>query len=53
MEICNHLQENLPILLTNKYQTLEDAVALLGDVGMVKDLFIDFQQHLYELKKVM
>lgn len=46
-------QDKLPILLTNKYQTLEDAVALLGDVGMVKDLFIGFQQHLYELKKVM
>ena len=40
-------QEKLPILLTNKYQTFEDAGALLGDLGKVKDLFIGFQQHLY------
>jgi type I restriction enzyme R subunit len=41
-------QEKLPILLTNKYQTFEDAGAMLGDLGMVKDLFIDFQKHLYQ-----
>ena len=43
-------QEKLPILLTNKYQSFEDAVAVLGDLSKVKDLFIEFQKHLYEEK---
>lgn len=41
-------QDKLPVLLTNKYQTFEDAGAVLGDLSKVKDLFIDFQKHLYE-----
>ena len=41
-------QEKLPILLTNKYQTFEDAGLELGDLSMVKDLFIGFQSHLYQ-----
>lgn len=41
-------QEKLPILLTNKYQSLPDAAATLGDLSKVKDLFIEFQQHLYK-----
>lgn len=40
-------QEKLPILLTNKYQSLEDAKDILGDVGNISKLFIEFQQHLY------
>lgn len=40
-------QEKLPILLTNKYQSLEDAKRILGDVGNISKLFIEFQQHLY------
>ena len=43
-------QEKLPILLTNKYQSLEDAKEVLGDVVNIKSLFIDFQKHLYERK---
>jgi type I restriction enzyme R subunit len=41
-------QEKLPILLTNKYQTFEDAGLELGDLSKVKDLFIEFQSHLYQ-----
>lgn len=40
-------QEKLPILLTNKYQSLEDAKEILGDAANISSLFIDFQQHLY------
>jgi type I restriction enzyme R subunit len=41
-------QEKLPILLTNKYQSLEDAKEFLGDVANITKLFIEFQQHLYK-----
>lgn len=41
-------QEKLPILLTNKYQSLEDAKEALGDVANISKLFIEFQQHLYD-----
>ncbi len=40
-------QEKLPILLTNKYQSLEDAKEILGDVANISSLFIEFQKHLY------
>ncbi len=43
-------QEKLPVLITNKYQSFEDAGAVLGDLSKVKDLFIDFQKYLYERK---
>lgn len=43
-------QEKLPLLLTNKYQSLEDARARLGDVSAISRLFIEFQQHLYKEK---
>lgn len=43
-------QEKLPILLTNKYQSLEDAKEILGDVGSISRLFIEFQEHLYKQK---
>lgn len=43
-------QEKLPILLTNKYQSLEDAKEILGDVSNISLLFIEFQKHLYETK---
>ncbi len=41
-------QEKLPLLLTNKYQSLEDAKAILGDAGNISKLFIEFQNYLYE-----
>lgn len=43
-------QEKLPILLTNKYQSLEDAKGILGDVATISKLFIEFQEHLYKQK---
>lgn len=43
-------QEMLPILLTNKYQSLEDAKEILGDVANISKLFIEFQEHLYKQK---
>ena len=41
-------QDKLPILLTNKYESLEDAKSILGDVANISKLFIEFQQHLYQ-----
>jgi len=43
-------QEKLPILLTNKYQSLEDAKEMLGEVRDISKLFIEFQQYLYSKK---
>jgi type I restriction enzyme R subunit len=43
-------QEKLPILLTNKYQSLEDAKELLGEIPDIRKLFIEFQEHLYKQK---
>ena len=41
-------QEKLPLLLTNKYQSLEDAKDILGDVANISSLFIEFQKYLYQ-----
>ena len=41
-------QDKLPILLTNKYQSLEDAIRALGHTGEIKSFFVDFQKYLYE-----
>jgi type I restriction enzyme R subunit len=43
-------QEKLPVLLINKFQSLEDAKQELGEVSAIAKLFIDFQKHLYQLK---
>ncbi len=43
-------QDKLPVLLTNKYQSLEDALDVLGDTSNISRLFIEFQQHLYNQK---
>ncbi|HLD22886.1 MAG TPA: type I restriction-modification enzyme R subunit C-terminal domain-containing protein, partial [Sulfuricurvum sp.] len=41
-------QEKLPILLTNKYHSLQDAQEMLGEVATISSLFIDFQKYLYQ-----
>jgi len=43
-------QDKLPILLTNKYQSLEDAKQILGDAASISQLFIGFQAHLYGVR---
>ena len=43
-------QEKLPILLQTKYQSLEDAMEILGNVQDIRSLFVDFQKHLYDIK---
>ena len=42
-------QEKLPQLLINKYQSLEDAKDILGEVKDISKLFIEFQKYLYEV----
>jgi len=41
-------QEKLPVLLTNKYQSLEDAIDVLGNVENISSTFINFQKYLYQ-----
>ena len=41
-------QEKLPVLLQNKYQSLGDAIDILGDVPKISSLFIEFQKQLYQ-----
>ena len=41
-------QEKLPVLLQNKYQSLGDAIDILGDVPKISTLFIEFQKLLYQ-----
>jgi type I restriction enzyme, R subunit len=40
-------EEKLPDLLKLKYKEIHDALAVLGDVQSVKDVFIGFQEKLY------
>ncbi len=40
--------EKLPILLQTKYQSLEDAMQILGEVSDISSMFIEFQKYLYE-----
>jgi type I restriction enzyme, R subunit len=40
-------EEKLPVLLKNRYDSLEDAKGILGDVADIRTLFINFQQYLY------
>jgi type I restriction enzyme R subunit len=41
-------QEKLPQLLTLKYKALDDAKEKLGTVEAIRNLFIGFQQFLYQ-----
>ena len=40
-------QDKLPDLLELKYQSIGDAVAVLGSVGGIRDVFVGFQKGLY------
>ncbi len=40
-------QEKLPDLLALKYHSIGDAVAELGSVADIRDVFVGFQEHLY------
>jgi type I restriction enzyme R subunit len=40
-------QDKLPLLLINKYQSFQDAKAVLGEVQEISSLFVAFQQYLY------
>ena len=40
--------EKLPILLKSKYRSIEDAKDVLGNPMDIKNLFTNFQQHLYQ-----
>lgn len=43
-------QDKLPTLLTNKYQSLEDAMAILGDVENISSFLLSFRS-IYIMKK--
>jgi type I restriction enzyme R subunit len=43
-------QEKLPSLLQLKYQAITDATEELGGVSQIRELFIEFQKHLYKVK---
>ncbi len=43
-------QEKLSTLLENKYQSLTDAIEILGNVPSIRKLFFEFQEHLYRRK---
>ncbi len=45
-------QEKLPQLLELKYQGVTDAIAVLGNTTSIREMFIDFQKHLYEEKSM-
>ncbi len=40
-------KEKLPHLLELKYHAVADAVAVLGNVASIREMFIGFQEHLY------
>jgi type I restriction enzyme, R subunit len=40
-------QEKLPALLELKYHSVRDAVAELGGVSEIRDMFVGFQAHFY------
>lgn len=42
--------EKLPTLLQTKYQSLDDAIDVLGKEQNISSLFIEFQKHLYDKK---
>jgi type I restriction enzyme, R subunit len=43
-------QEKLPILLELKYHSINDASEKLGEVSRIREMYIEFQKHLYQTK---
>lgn len=43
-------QEQLPALLELKYQAVSDAAEKLGGIPKIRELFIEFQKYLYQVK---
>lgn len=41
-------QEKLPLLLNLKYKAIDDAKEILGSIESIRNLFIEFQKHLYQ-----
>jgi len=41
-------QEKLPQLLNLKYKAIDDAKEILGSIESIRNLFIEFQKHLYQ-----
>jgi len=41
-------KSKLPDLLELKYHAISDAAAELGSVAVIRDVFVGFQQYLYE-----
>ena len=46
----NTRQRQKETTLQTKYQSLEDAMAILGDVQNISKLFVEFQKYLYNIK---
>ena len=44
--------QKLPHLIELKYHAVADAVVELGQVASIREMFIGFQKHLYEVKSV-
>jgi len=44
--------QKLPRLIDLKYQAVADAVSELGQVAVIREMFISFQKHLYEQEAV-
>lgn len=39
--------EKLPLIIQNKYLSLNDGIEHLGDINKIRSTFIEFQKHLY------
>jgi type I restriction enzyme R subunit len=46
-------EAKLPVLLELKYHELNDAVAELGKIALIRDLFVGFQKYLYSRPNAM
>ena len=45
-------EEKLPNLIELKYHAVSDAIAVLGTVNDIREMFIGFQKHLYQKQEV-